>query len=127
MAPARPTVGHGKICYLEMPSPDIARSADFYRRLFGWNVRTRGDRSVAFDDGVGQVSGTWLTGRKPAADPGIIISIMVDDVAVTVAAIEAEGCKIVRPIGADAPEITAWFRDPGGNVMGLYQERPRAR
>ena len=28
-----------------------------------------------------------------------------------------------RPIGADAPELTAWFRDPGGNIMGLYQER----
>jgi hypothetical protein len=29
---------------------------------------------------------------------------------------------IVRPIGADAPEITARFRDPGGNIVGLYQE-----
>jgi hypothetical protein len=29
---------------------------------------------------------------------------------------------MVQPIGADAPEITARFRDPGGNVMGLYQE-----
>jgi hypothetical protein len=24
-------------------------------------------------------------------------------------------------IGADAPEITARFRDPGGNVIGPYQ------
>ena len=24
--------------------------------------------------------------------------------------------------GADAPEITARFRDPGGNVLGLYQQ-----
>jgi len=28
----------------------------------------------------------------------------------------------VQPIGADAPEITARFRDPGGNVIGLYQQ-----
>jgi hypothetical protein len=26
------------------------------------------------------------------------------------------------PIGADAPEVTARFRDPAGNVIGLYQE-----
>jgi len=32
------------------------------------------------------------------------------------------GCGIVQPIGADAPEITARFRDPGGNVLGLYQQ-----
>jgi hypothetical protein len=29
---------------------------------------------------------------------------------------------IVQPIGVDAPEMTARFRDPGGNVIGLYQE-----
>jgi hypothetical protein len=30
--------------------------------------------------------------------------------------------EIVQPIGADAPEITARFRDPGGNIIGIYQE-----
>ena len=28
----------------------------------------------------------------------------------------------MQPIGADAPEITARFRDPAGNVIGLYQD-----
>jgi uncharacterized protein len=28
----------------------------------------------------------------------------------------------VQPIGADAAEITARFLDPGGNVIGLYQQ-----
>ena len=34
----------------------------------------------------------------------------------------ANGGAIVQPIGADAPEITARFADPDGNVLGLYQE-----
>jgi len=38
----------------------------------------------------------------------------------------ANGCEIVQPIGADAPEITARFRDPAGNVVGLYQEPPQS-
>ena len=38
-----PTLANGKICYIEIPSTDVARSADFYRRVFGWNVRKRGD------------------------------------------------------------------------------------
>ncbi len=33
------------------------------------------------------------------------------------------GGEVVQPIGADAPEITARFRDPGGNVLGIYQDR----
>ena len=32
-----PTLGNGKICYIEMPAADIARSADFYGRVFGFN------------------------------------------------------------------------------------------
>ena len=46
---------------------------------------------------------------------------MVDSVAATLDAIVASGGQIVQPIGADAPEITARFRDPAGNVIGLYQ------
>jgi len=47
--------------------------------------------------------------------------IMVDSVRACVDAIVARGCELVQPIGAEAPEITARFRDPGGNVSGLYQ------
>jgi uncharacterized protein len=114
---------HGKICYIEMPSTDVARSADFYKHVFGWSIRQRGDGHVAFDDGAGQVSGTWVSGRPPAAQPGLLVYIMVDSVAAAVDLVVANGGKIVQPIGADAPEITARFLDPGGNVIGLYQQR----
>jgi uncharacterized protein len=117
-----PTFANGKICYIEMPATDIARSSDFYQRVFGWNIRTRGDGNVAFDDTVGQVSGSWVKGRPPSTTPGLLVYIMVDSVASTIEAIVANGGEIVQPIGADAPEITARFRDPGGNVIGLYQQ-----
>jgi len=117
-----PTRANGKICYIEIPATDIARSADFYNRVFGWNIRKRGDGSTAFDDTVGEVSGSWVPGRPPASAPGLLVYIMVDSVAATVDEVVANGGEIVQPIGADAPEITARFRDPGGNVIGLYQE-----
>jgi uncharacterized protein len=116
-----PTFANGKICYIEMPASDITRSAEFYGKVFGWNIRTRGDGRAAFDDGVGEVSGTWVLGRPPASEPGLLTYIMVDNVAATLDAIVANGGQVVQPIGADAPEITARFRDPGGNVIGLYQ------
>jgi predicted enzyme related to lactoylglutathione lyase len=118
-----PTAQNGKICYIELPATDIARSADFYARIFGWSIRKRGDGQTAFDDTTGQVSGTWIVGRPPASAPGLLFYIMVDSVASTVESIVANGGEIVQPIGADAPEITARFRDPGGNVIGLYQQR----
>ncbi len=117
-----PTVTNGKVCYIEMPATDIRRSADFYKEVFGWRIRQRGDGHIAFDDTTGEVSGTWVRGRPPAAQPGLLFYIMVDDVRTTIDAITARGGVIVQPIGADAPEVTARFRDPGGNVIGLYQQ-----
>src|SRR5437588_318814 len=117
-----PTLGNGKICYIEMPATDVGRSADFYRAVFGWQIRRRGDGRTAFDDAVGQVSGAWVLGRPPSPQPGLLVYIMVDSVAATVEAVVANGGEIVQPIGADAPEVTARFRDPAGNVLGLYQQ-----
>ena len=117
-----PTLANGKICYVEIPAIDIQVSANFYRGVFGWNLRTRGDGAIAFDDAVGQVSGTWILGRKPMTEAGLLIYVMVDSVAATIDAVVANGGTIVQPIGGDAPEITARFSDPAGNVLGLYQQ-----
>lgn len=117
-----PTKANGKVCYIEVPATDIARSAEFYHRVFGWNMRKRGDGATAFDDAIGEVSGAFVRGRPPAATPGFMIYVMVDSVAEAVKLVVANGGEIVQPIGVDAPEITARFRDPGGNVVGLYQE-----
>jgi predicted enzyme related to lactoylglutathione lyase len=90
--------------------------------VFGWNVRQRGDGNTAFDDTTGEVSGAWVLRRPPAAKPGLLIYVMVDSVEAAVRAVVANGGTIVQPVGVDAPEITARFADPAGNVIGLYQE-----
>jgi predicted enzyme related to lactoylglutathione lyase len=116
------TSANGKICYVEIPAEDVARSAAFYEAVFGWEIRTRGDGSTAFDDAIKEVSGAWVTGRPPSRDAGLLVYVMVDDVAATVELVKAKGGEIVQEVGVDAPEITARFRDPAGNLIGLYQE-----
>ena len=64
-----------------MPASDIARSAEFYKRVFGWNIRQRGDGHTAFDDTTGEVSGSWVLRRPPASAPGLLLYVMVDSVA----------------------------------------------
>jgi predicted enzyme related to lactoylglutathione lyase len=117
-----PTPANGKICYIEIPAVDVDRSAHFYEAVFGWGIRQRDDGHLAFDDTTGQVSGSWVVGRPPSPQSGLLLYIMVDSVALTMDAVVAHGGDIVQPIGGDAPEITARFRDPAGNVIGLYQE-----
>jgi predicted enzyme related to lactoylglutathione lyase len=116
---------HGRICYIEIPTADVTRSADFYAKVFGWKIRTRGDGATAFDDAAQEISGSWVLGRPSSSEAGLLIYVMVDNVAETVEHIVANGGVIVQPVGVDAPEITARFRDPGGNILGLYQEPPQ--
>lgn len=114
----------GKICYLEIPAINIEESAAFYKNVFNWQARKRGDGSLAFDDTVGQVSGTWVLNKKPLSDPGIVIYIMLlEDINITIELIKKHGGKIVHPVGLHPHEITALFSDPAGNVMGLFQQR----
>jgi predicted enzyme related to lactoylglutathione lyase len=115
------TVGNGKICYLEIPSSDIPRSVSFYQAVFGWPIRRRGDGATAFDDGVGGVSGTWVTGRPLSTTPGLLLYVMVDSLTTAVDAVIANGGRIV-PTEVLGPEEVAQFADPDGNVLGLYQE-----
>jgi len=117
-----PTYRTGKICYIEIPATDIRQSAEFYNRAFGWQIRQRGDGSTAFDDTVNEVSGTWVLGRPPAAEPGLMVYIMVASASAAVAAVVSAGGEIVQPIDPHATEVTAMLRDPAGNVIGIYQQ-----
>jgi predicted enzyme related to lactoylglutathione lyase len=118
-----PTMAHGKICYIEMPARDIAEAASFYETVFDWHIRRRDDGECAFDDSVGQVSGTFVTGLPPTTEQGVFIHIMVRNVAASMAAVMANGGTVLEGPGRHLPEITARFADPTGNVFGLYQER----
>jgi len=120
-----PTLGAGKICYLEIPAKDVAVSSSFFNKVFGWKLHKDNHGHIAFDDSVGEVSGTWVTGRSTSTFAGFLISIMVDDISATLEAVQTHGGRIVQPPGMDAPELTARFSDPAGNLFGLYQEHSK--
>jgi uncharacterized protein len=116
-----PTLANGKICYIEIPATDIRESSAFYTKIFGWSTRTRGDGHLAFDDGIGEVSGTWVLGRKPSEEQGLVVSIMVDSVSDTIRSLEAAGSEIVNRIDMGGDQFIAWFTDPAGNVISIYE------
>jgi predicted enzyme related to lactoylglutathione lyase len=113
----------GKICYLEIPAADVEASASFYSSVFAWTVRVRGDGAKAFDDTSGAVSGSWVVGRPPAREPGILTYIMADSIEATLKKVAAGG-RLETPFTKIGPrgDAFATFRDPAGNLLGLYQE-----
>jgi uncharacterized protein len=90
-APTRPEFKHGKVCYLVVPSRDPRRSSDFYRNIFGWNIRTNDEGGISFDDSTGQVSGTWVTDRPPASKHNLEVHIMVENLDAVITAIREAG------------------------------------
>ncbi len=118
----RPGTENGKICYIEIPSKEIEQSARFYRETFGWSIRTRNDGQIAFDDGVGHVSGTWVLGRAPATQDNLLVYIMVEDIRKSIETLVSNGGKLVQEVDPKSRVVVARFLDPAGNLFGLYQE-----
>jgi uncharacterized glyoxalase superfamily protein PhnB/predicted enzyme related to lactoylglutathione lyase len=114
-----------RLCYLEIPATSAPQSAAFYEKVFGWNIRHRDSERPSFDDATGDVSGAWVTGRDASGKAGLLPYIWVDAIDTVLARVTAQGGEIVEGSRPDAPDSTsriATFRDPAGNLMGLYQE-----
>ena len=114
---------HGRIAYLQIPTADIPASERFYEEIFGWGIRVRSDGTRAFDDTTGRVSGEWVVGRPPSREPGLLPYIEVDSVEETLERIASAGGEVVSPATPQKEgEAIATFRDPGGNVLGIFQQ-----
>src|SRR5437667_12105543 len=111
MAHGIPTLATGKICYLEIPAADVDVSSRFYYDAFGWELRTRGDGAIAFDDAVKEVSGSWVTGRPPSAEPGIMVHIMVADLEAALGAVRTGGGDVLNEDAATGERV-AHVRGP---------------
>ena len=69
-------------------------------------------------------------GHGPACldDPGLLPYIWVDSINTTLLLAEAHGASVLEPAHPDHPDSTsliATFRDPAGNLIGLYEEPAR--
>ncbi len=117
-----------RLCYLEIPAVDVHQSAAFYERVFGCNIRNGDSARPSFDFVRGNVSGAFVTGRPISREPGLLPYIWVDFIDDVLARAASHGGEVVDAVHHDHPDGTCWiatFRDPAGNLIGLYQEAPR--
>jgi predicted enzyme related to lactoylglutathione lyase len=116
---------HGHVSYLEIPAIDVEQSAAFYEAVFDWSIRRNNTERASFDDGSGTLSGSLVTGRATSREPGLLPYIYVDGIDAVIGRIAARGGEVVK---APYPEGDLWvatFRDPAGNLIGIWQAGPR--
>jgi predicted enzyme related to lactoylglutathione lyase len=114
-----------RLCYLEIPALDVHQSAGFYEKVFGWDIRDRDSGRPTFSYPGAVVTGAWVTGRAISKEPGLLPYIWVDHIDETLAQIVSQGGEVVQAPHSPGDMWIALFRDPAGNVIGLYQEGPR--
>lgn len=109
---------HEPIDYIELPGGDVDQTKAFYAAAFGWTFTDYGpDYSAIGDAGLdGGLSGATPTGAPP------LVILKSDDLESTLAAAQAAGAEIVEPIFCFPGGRRFHFRDPAGNVLGVWAE-----
>lgn len=114
----------GGVSYLRIPAEEPQRSASFYEAVFGWTVR--GDRNEpSFTDGSGHVIGHFMVDQPVAGEAGVRPYIFVEQVDETLEKVVAQGGEVVTPPYPEGDLWVATFRDPAGNVLGVWQTGSR--
>jgi hypothetical protein len=117
--------GHGRLAYLQIPAIDVRVSAKFYVDVFGWLARGDGADHLAFTDATGDMIGAWVTGRAISREPGVLPYIYTHGIDRMLERVTESGGEIVAPPYPEGELWVATFRDPAGNVIGVWQQGPR--
>lgn len=120
-----------RVVHFEIPADDVERAREFYRAAFDWQMQPVPEmgytlvQTTPIDEQgrptePGAINGGLLERHDPLST--VVITIDVDDIDATLKTVEDLGATVVRQRTAvgDMGHV-AYFRDPEGNVVGLWQ------
>ncbi len=107
-----------RLNYVELPVRDIGTTKDFYERAFGWSMTSFGPTYAATLTGDTDVG---LQGDGAEATKAPLPVIEVEDLERALAAVEAAGGRIVRPIFSFPGGRRFQFVDPAGNELAAVK------
>lgn len=123
-----------KVVHFEIPAEDLDRAKSFYDSVFGWQISTMPvpggeytslvttdvDQQTQMPTEPGAINGGMMARNEHTPSP--VITIDVDAIDDTLQEIEAKGGSTVQPRTAlEGMGAFAYFKDPEGNVMGLWE------
>jgi predicted enzyme related to lactoylglutathione lyase len=126
-----------KVVHFEIPADDLERAKSFYGSVFGWQLQTMpmgdGDYTVVTTTPVdeqtqqptepGGINGGLMQREESLSTP--VLTIDVEAIDEALADIEARGGTTVTPrTSIPGMGAYAYFRDPEGNVLGLWETPP---
>ncbi|TCC42800.1 VOC family protein [Kribbella capetownensis] len=121
----------GRIVHFEVPYDDGERARAFYREAFGWNLMEMPEMDYtmastgpvdeqAMPSEPGFINGGMFQRTKDLTRP--VLTVDVPDVDAALKTVESLGGKQVgEKMAVGDMGFAAYFEDPEGNVLGLWQ------
>ena len=119
------------VVHFEIPADDVARAKEFYGSIFGWQLQDMPEmeytivQTTAVDENQmpsapGAINGGLM--RRSQDTPSPVLTIDVESIDQALEQVEAAGGKVVRP-RTEIPGMGAYayFTDPEGNTLGLWE------
>jgi uncharacterized protein len=126
-----------KVVHFEIPAEDLDRAKTFYSSVFGWQLQTMpmaggeytsvvttpvdGQTQLPIEPGA--INGGMM--QRDERRPSPVITVDVEAIDVALKEIEAGGGTTITPRTAiPGMGAFAYFKDPEGNVLGLWETTP---
>ena len=122
-------VGAGRISWFDITTTDVAKSQDFYGKLFDWKFTVLpGMEKLAVEIVAGGVPiGTIRRAEGPISGYNGVVYVQVDDVRAACAKAKELGANVIDgfPFNlTNKPGAIGLFLDPAGHPMGMYSLKP---
>jgi len=107
-----------RLNYVELPVSDLPATRSFYEKAFGWSLTAFGPSyaaTVTGDTDIGLQADSAEASRAP------LPVIDVEDLESALAAVEAAGGRVTRPIFAFPGGRRFHFLDPSGNEIAAVR------
>lgn len=121
---------NNRVVHFEIPCDNPEKVMEFFKEVFGWKFQQFGNEQYwSADTGDSKAPGIG-GGIMKKRDPNqpVVNSILVESVDEFIAKIEKAGGQIVVPkMPIPAVGWLAYFKDPDGNIHGIYQNDPSAK
>jgi predicted enzyme related to lactoylglutathione lyase len=119
-----PDVGAGRIVWFDLTTTDLAKSKEFYGKIFGWQFQA----VIGSDQAAEIVSGGRGIGTIRVADGAIspfngVVYVQVTDLPASCRKAKELGGTVVEGFPFNLPDGTGAIGlivDPGGHPLGMY-------
>ena len=111
----------GKVTWFELASSDVARAAEFYGELFGWEFNGDVDIYLAASPVEGGIAGGIIP-ATPDVGTYATFGVEVDEVDDTYArALDKGATSVVAPTDNPGGVRSAYLRDADGSLFAIYR------